>query len=105
MNLWNKISHAFTEPPKPQHPVFRYAMLLLNVMLLVGYFQWRLTLSQDYRGDRYGNGVLNLMLLFNLLAWQFHWPIALRVAFRLVSVVWLAFGSFYIFYWSRILYR
>jgi hypothetical protein len=56
IGLWKKVSDAFTEPPKPLHPVFRYVMLSLNMLLLVWYFQWRLTLSPDYRGDRYGNG-------------------------------------------------
>jgi hypothetical protein len=105
MSLWNKISAAFTEAPKPVNPVFRNVMLFVIVLLLAGYFQWRLTLSPEYRGDRNGNGIVALMLLTNLLAWQFHWPIAMRVALRLVSVICLAFGSFYIFYWSRVLYR
>ena len=98
------IRASFTEPPKERSFTFRYGMLVVCLLLLAFHIQWRLTLSPDYRHDRNGNGVVALMLLFNTLAYQFRWPTSVTVALRLLAWVWLAFGCFYIFYWSHILY-
>ncbi len=80
-------------------------MLVVTLLLLAWHIYWRLTLPPDYRQDPNGNGVVALMLLFNTLAFQFRWPTSITVALRLLAWSWLAFGSFYIFYWSHILYQ
>jgi len=45
------------------------------------------------------------MLLFNHLAYQFRWPTLVTVTLRSLAWLWLAFGSFYIFYSSNRLYQ
>jgi hypothetical protein len=93
-----------TEPPKESSSAFRYGMLVVFLLLLAFDIRWRIGLSPGYRHDRNGNGVVALMLLFNHLAYQFRWPTSVTAALRLLAWGWLAFGCFYIFYWSHILY-
>ena len=110
LNSSQAASHAmniraiFTHPPREGGSTFRYGFLVVCLLLLAFHIQWRLTLSPDYRGDRNVGGVVALMLLFNHLAFYFRWPTSVTVALRLLAWVWLAFGCFYIFYWSHILY-
>ncbi len=99
-----KIRAIFTEPPKPAHPAVRYGMLIVCLLLLAWHIQWRFSLLATYTHDRNGGAVVVLMLLFNLLAFQFHWPTSVTVALRALAFGWLAFGGFYIYYWSRIPY-
>jgi hypothetical protein len=98
------IPAIFAEPPKPAHPAFRYGMLVACLLLLAWHIQWRLSLPATYPYDRNSNGVVVLMLLFNHLAYQFHWPTSVTVALRALAWVWLAFGCVYILYWSHVLY-
>jgi len=98
------IRSNFTEPSNAVHPAFRYGMLVVCLLLLAVHIQWRLTLPSDYRHDPNGNGVVALMLLFNHLAHNFRWPTSVTIALRLLAWGWLAFGCFYIFYWSHVLY-
>ncbi len=105
MSYWNKLFGGLTEPPTVQGPLFRYVMLVVTLLLLASHIYWRLTLSPDYRHDPNGNGVVAPMLLFNTLAFQFSWPTSITVALRLLAWSWLAFGFFYLFYWSHILYQ
>jgi len=79
-------------------------MLVVVLLLLANYIYWRITLTPGYTHDRYGNGVVVLMLLFNHLAYQFRWSASVTIALRLWAWAWLAFGGFYIFYWSHIIY-
>jgi hypothetical protein len=95
---------SLTEPPKEGGSIFRYGMLVFSLVLLAVHIHWRLTLPPDYPYDRNGNGVVAVMLLLNTLAYQFRWPTSVTVALRLLAWVWLAFGGFYIAYWSHILY-
>ena len=105
MSYWDKILGGLTEPPTVQRPLFKYVMLVFTLLLLAMDIHWRLTLPPDYRHDPYGNGVVTLMLLLNILAFQFRWPTFITVALRLLALSWLAFGAFYVFYWSHILYQ
>ena len=99
-----KISSIFTEPIKPLHPVFRYGMLAVCLLLLGWHIQWRFDVPPSYPYDRHGNGVVVLMLLFNHLAFQFQWPVRVTVALRILALGWLAFAVFYLFYWVHVLY-
>jgi hypothetical protein len=67
MSLWKYVYRAVTEPLKKVSPVFDYARLASILLLLAWYVYWRNNLPPDYPGDRYGNAVVGLMLLFNLL--------------------------------------
>ena len=97
MNLWNYVYRALTEPPKRVRPVFNYAMLAVILLLLAWYIYWRNSLSPDYRGDRYGNAVVVLMLLVNHLAFQFRWPILATVLLRTLAFISLVFACVYIY--------
>jgi hypothetical protein len=79
-------------------------MLVVIVLLLVWHIQWRLALSSSYPYDRNTNGVVVLMLLFNHLAYQIRWSAPVTAAFRILAWGWIAFGFFYLFYWSHVLY-
>jgi hypothetical protein len=96
MSLWKYIHWAMTEPPKRVIPVFNCALLALILLLLGWYVYWRINLPPSYSGDRYGNAVIDLMLLFNLLAFGFRWPIPATVLLRTLAIVWFVFGLFYI---------
>lgn len=98
------IANYLTEPPKMVRPVFRWVMLAIILLLLVIHIRWRLTLPPGYRGDRNGNGVIVLAILFNHLAFQFRWPRSVTAVLRVLMWSWLAFTLFYVFYWSHILY-
>jgi hypothetical protein len=82
-------------------PAFNYALLAFILVLLGWYVYWRINLPPGYSGDRYGNAVIGLMLLFNLLAFGFRWPIAATVLLRTLALVWLVFAIFYITSQSR----
>jgi hypothetical protein len=95
MSLWKYVYRAVTEPLKKVSPVFDYARLASILLLLAWYVYWRNNLPPDYPGDRYGNAVVGLMLLFNLLAFQFRWPI-LATVIRTLVFIWLVFVFVYI---------
>ena len=95
---------AFTAPPKQRSPLFRYGMLVVALLLLAFHISWQLSLPPDYPYDRYGSGVIALMLLLNNLAYQFRWSTPVTAGLRLRAWGWIAFGCFYIFYWSHTLY-
>jgi hypothetical protein len=98
MVLWKYIYQALSEPPQRVRPRFNYAMLAFILLLLAWYIYWLINLSPDYRGDRYGNAVVDLMLLFNVLAFGFRWPIRATVFLRTLAFIWLVFGLVYVFY-------
>lgn len=84
---------------------YRYGMLILLLGLLA--CNILLCLSALHRGNRnpYGGLIVNLILLFNHLSFVYkgrhRW---VRVAFEVLSLVWLVFGFLYFFYWSDVLY-
>lgn len=90
--MYRKLS----EPPNKVRPVFSYAMLGIILLLLAWNISWRANLPPDYAGDQYGNVVVALMLLFNHLAFQFHWPILATVLLRTLAVIWFVFACVYI---------
>jgi hypothetical protein len=96
MSLWKYVYRVATEPPKRVSPVSNYAWLAFILLLLALYIYWLNNLSPDYPGDRYLNGVVGLMLLFNRLAFQFRWPILATVLLRALAFIWLVFGFVYI---------
>jgi hypothetical protein len=86
----------FAEPSKP-NPVFAYGFLVVILLLLVERIWWFISLPPQYPYERYTGFVVVLMLLFNHLAYQFRLPTRLTVFCRILAIVWLAFGLFYIF--------
>lgn len=98
------IRSFLTKPFAAANPAFVYGMLVVVLLLLIWDLQWQLSLPPHYPYDRYANLVVVLMLLFNHLAFYFRWPVAVTAALRLLALGWLAFGGFYICYWSRILF-
>lgn len=101
MSLWKYVYRTLTEPPNKVKPVFSYAMLGVILLLLALNIYWRANLPFDYPGDRYGNVVVVLMLLFNHVAFQFHWPILATVLLRTVAFIWLVFVCVYVFWIAR----
>ena len=94
----------FLEPPKQTTPAFRYGLLVFMLALLFGACLDIATTSPSHRGERYSVPVLLLVVLFHYLAFAFSWPPRIMLAMRIMAVSWLAFGAFYLFYLSRILY-
>jgi len=95
---------TYTEPAASTGPIFRFGMLALCIWLLADALQVRARLSATYPHDPNGGTVVALMLLLNHLAFQFRWPRPVAVALRFLALAWLAFGCFYISYWSHRLY-
>jgi hypothetical protein len=98
------IRSILMESPRPVHWAYRYGMLAVIFVLLAQSIHWLLALPPAYPYDHYGNLVVVLMLLFNHVAYLFKWPRPVAIAPRLLAWGWLAFGFFYIFYWSHVLY-
>jgi hypothetical protein len=95
---------CFTDPPKAMHPAYRFGMLALILVLLPRNVVWHINLPRSYPYDRYGNSVVGIMLLLNLLAFQFRWPTAVTATLRDAALAWLVFACFYIFHLSHALY-
>jgi len=93
-----------TQSSKPIHPVYRYGMLVIILLLLVQDVRWYLTLPPTYPYDPYGGLIGVLMLLFLHLAFAFQWRRSVAVALWILAVGWLLFAFFYISYWSDVLY-
>jgi hypothetical protein len=98
------IRDVLTEPSNPRHPAFGYGLLFAILLLLANYIWWRLSLPSTYSHDPNVNGVVVLMLLFNILAYQFRWPASATVVFRILAWGWIFFGFFYLLHWRHILY-
>jgi hypothetical protein len=96
MGLWNNVYLALSGPTKAVRPVFKYAMLGFTLLLLGANIYWRINLPRGYQGDRYVNFVVALMLLFNVLAFQFRWPVLATVLLRTLAFMWIAFAFVYI---------
>jgi hypothetical protein len=92
------------EPSKPAHPAYQYGMLLVILGLFAWNIHFRLGLPPGYGGEPYSGFVVVLMLLFNHLAYQFKWPRYVTATLRVLAWSWIAFGFFYLFFWSRVLY-
>ncbi len=80
------IRGAFTDRPKPAHWAFRYGLLVGSLLLLAWHIHWRLNLPADYPYARDGNGVIGLMLIINVLAYQFRWSTPVTVALRVFGL-------------------
>jgi hypothetical protein len=104
MGRWNWIIGSLTEPPKNADNATRYVQLALALALLAGAIYLRLRVPATYRGDPNGNCVVALILVLNVLAWQFRWQTRLVAGLRLLSWGGAIFVFFYVFYWSRVLY-
>jgi hypothetical protein len=83
---------AFLEETKPRGAGYRYGFLALIFALIV--------IDLIDSGPRhYLRGlIVPLMLLFNHLAFQFHWSRPMTVAIRALAYFWLVFGFIAIFY-------
>lgn len=84
-------------------PVARLALIFIPFWLVAECVCY-LTGSRGDGYDPYGGFIVLLMLLFNSLPSAFQWRRSVAVALGPLSWGWMVFGSFYIFYWSRILY-
>lgn len=93
-----------TSSPLVRSSVYRYGILVLAVALLVHWGFWLNGLRSDYPYDRYSNGVVALMILLNHLAVAFEWRKSVSFLVRLAALSWLAFGMFYVVYWSHVLF-
>jgi hypothetical protein len=91
------IRAALTDPPKPLHPAFRYGMLILCLLLLIGNLLLLSRTTDNNPYHRYGNLVITLMLLINLLAFQFHWPTTITMALRVLAWAGTIFACLYTF--------
>jgi hypothetical protein len=100
MVVWKYIYRELTQPPKKVRPGFNSVMLALILLLLASDIYLLKNLRPDYRGDRYRNAVVGLMLLFNHLAFQFRWPILTTVFLRALAWIWVVFGFVYITFLS-----
>lgn len=99
-----KIRNVLTTPPQHWNPLFAYGFLVILVLLSIWIAQLWWSAPPSYPYDRYSNLVLMLMLVLNHLAFQFRWPPRVMAALRVLALGWCVFGSFYIFYWSHILF-
>lgn len=97
------IRFIFTEPFKPAHPAFRYGMLAVTLCLLTADIRWYLSLPPDWPYDRYGGFIAILSMLFTQLL-LFRWPTSVTVILRVLTLGWVLFAAFYVFYLVRILY-
>jgi len=91
-----------TEPSQVEHPVYRYGMLIVVLVLLVWQTRVYLSLPSSYDGDPYGGYVVLLMLLFNHLASAFKWPKGIATALWVLAWSWIIFSLFYILILSGI---
>jgi hypothetical protein len=98
-SAFRAIKKGFTEPSPDVSPPLRYAQLVLALFLLAFnvLWLWWASLPPAYPYERYGSAMVGLMLLFNLLAFQFRWPPVVTAMLRVLAFVWLVFGAFYIF--------
>ena len=94
----------FTGFAQPPHPAIRYGILVVLVGLLAWEIQSYRTLPPGYPYDPYSNIIVVIMLLFNHLAYMLEWHRHVAVVLRVLSLGWLVFGLFYIFYLSKVLY-
>jgi hypothetical protein len=104
MSRWHWIFGSLTEPPKNTDKSARYVQLVVALVLLTMAIHLRLKVSPAYRGDPNGNCLVALMLLLNILAWQFRWPAPWLAGLRLLALGVVAFVFSYVFYWSHALY-
>lgn len=88
------------ETPHPSGAVFRYGMLAVILGLLGFSIHWLAGIPASYPYDRYGSGIVVLMMLFNHLAWHFRWSSGVTRALRIFSGVWTLFALIYVFYLS-----
>jgi hypothetical protein len=93
MGLWKYDYLAPGEPMK--RPVFTYALLGFTLLLLgANIYRW-INLPVNYQGDRYGNVVVGLGLLFGQLAFNFRWPVLPTVLLRMLAFAWTLFACVY----------
>ena len=89
----------------PQCPAYDYRTPVIILVMFIGYSIWYFSLPSGYDGDPYDMGVIILMLLFSYLDGQARWhKWRLAGALRILTWGWIAFGFFYLIYWSRVLY-
>ena len=80
---------AFLEDSKPRGAGYRYGFLaVILALILVGIF----LPSQNYVSRM----ICPLMLLFNHLAFQFHWSRSLTIILRGLAYFWILFGATFI---------
>jgi hypothetical protein len=80
---------AFVDDSNLRGAGYRYGMLaIILALILVGVF----LPSLDY----FSRMVCPLMLLFNHLAFQFHWPRPVAIALRAFASFWIVFGAIYL---------
>ena len=93
------------EPESKIHSSIKY-ILLLFITTILAFDTWIFCITPTpYAHDRYSGFVVSIMLLLNLLAFQFTWQPVMTAVLRILSVVWTLFGMYYIFYWSHILFK
>ncbi|HTB83043.1 MAG TPA: hypothetical protein VK742_05255 [Candidatus Sulfotelmatobacter sp.] len=76
---------AFLEESKPRGAGFRYGFLVLVLSLFVFH-------AFDSSRHYWIGFLVPLMLLFNHLAFQFHWSRPMTVAMRACAYFWIVFG-------------
>jgi hypothetical protein len=76
----------FSEEARLRSSAFRYGLLAIIVALLV---------AHAFIPTRHfcSGFVVPLMLLFNHLAFSFHWSRPVTVALRLTACLWIVFGG------------
>jgi hypothetical protein len=89
------------ETPHPSGAVFRYGMLAFILGLLGFYLHWLAGIPASYPYERYGCGIVTLMMLFGHLAWHFRWSPGVTRALRIFSGAWTLFSFVYVCFLSR----
>ena len=90
--------------PMYYSPFYRYGFLFFAFILILNWLYWLLTLPPNYPYERYGNGIVAGMLLFNHLAFAFKWKPSTGAILQVVAFVWLVLGFLYLIVGTRIFF-
>ncbi|MEQ2005974.1 MAG: hypothetical protein ABMA26_04180 [Limisphaerales bacterium] len=93
---------VLSEQPPESSPVWRYGMLAFGLALLGFLIYLNVYEMRDYKGERFINPAMCMVLLLNHLSASFRFSPKVTLAVRVLAWGWLLIVSAYILYTFRI---